>query len=122
MNALPPTPHPWIAALQTGLDRLEVALLAGDAPGVEAASAQVQTVLQEAPKTAEFGMPGSLRTDMLQAAHRFGQLRQAVLRAQAQNQRALRSLMPQQAPATYGPAAAKGFASTGGAGQSYLRA
>jgi hypothetical protein len=39
---------------------------------------------------------------MLNAAQRFGQLRQAVLRAQAQSQRAVRSLLPQQAPGTYG--------------------
>lgn len=119
------TPHPWIAALQAGLDGLEVALLAGDATGVESASAQVQGVLQNAPKTAEFAVPGTLRADMQKAAQRFGQLRQAVLRAQAQNQRGLHSLMPQRAPATYGSAAgqAHGMSGrTGGAGQAFLRA
>ena len=64
------TPHPWITDLQAGLDQLEKALLAGDAAAVEQASAQVQGVLQKAPKTAEFAAPGTLRSDMLQAAHR----------------------------------------------------
>lgn len=115
------TPHPWIAELQAGLDQLERALLMGDAVAVERSSAQVQGVLQKAPKTAAFAVPGSLRADMHQAAQRLGQLRQAVLRAQAQNQRALHSLMPQRAPATYGQA--HGMSSrTSGAGQAFLRA
>lgn len=115
------TPHPWITDLQAGLDQLEKALLAGDAAAVEQASARVQGVLQKAPRTAEFAAPCTLRSDMLRAAHRFGQLRQAVLRAQAQQQRALNSLMPQRTPATYGQA--HGMSGrTGGAGQAYLRA
>ena len=115
-------PHPWITSLQAGLDRLEFALLQGDASGVEAASAEVQGVLQHAPKTAEFGVPGgTLREDMLHAAHRFGQLRQAVLRSQAQSQRAVNSLLPQQKPATYGTLAGRPSA-TGGAGRAYLSA
>ena len=99
-----PTFHPWIARLRQNLDGLEAALLQGDAPAVETASASVQGVLQQAPKTAEFGIEGSsLRIDMLQAAHRFGQLRQTVLRAQAQSERTLRNLMPDQAnKPTYG--------------------
>ena len=97
------SPHPWIAALQVGLDGLEKALLQGDAPAVERASQHVQAVLKKAPRTADFGVPGSrLRDDMQQAAHRFGLLRQAVLRAQAQSQRAVQSLLPQQATGTYG--------------------
>jgi hypothetical protein len=118
-----PDTHPWIASLQIGLDRLERALLDSDPVGVEKASAQVQMVLQKAPKTAEFAVPGSsLRIDMLQAAQRFGQLRHTVLRAGAQSQRALNSLLPQQAqPSTYnrlvGPAS-----SIGGAGRGYLPA
>lgn len=116
------SPHPWIAALQVGLDGLEKALLQGDAPAVERASQHVQTVLKKAPRTADFAVPGSrLRDDMLQAAHRFGLLRQAVLRAQAQSQRAVRSLLPQQAPGTYGRLAGQN-SSTGGAGQAYLSA
>lgn len=117
-----PSPHPWIAALRVGLDGLEKALLQGDAPAVERASAHVQNVLQRAPKTAEFAVPGStLREDMLAAAQRFTQLRQAVLRAQAQSQRAVRSLLPQQAPETYGRLAGQN-PSTGGAGRAYLSA
>lgn len=124
MTAQTHTPHPWIAALNSGLDQLEKALLAGDAAGVEAASAQVQGVLQQAPKTAAFAAAGHLRTDMLQAAQRFGQLRQAVLRAQAQSQRALSSLMPSAAPATYGAQAGKAYGMGGnmGASQAFLRA
>jgi hypothetical protein len=88
---------------------------------VEAASAEVQGVLQHAPKTAEFAVPGgTLREDMLHAAHRFGQLRQAVLRSQAQSQRAVNSLLPQQKPATYGTLT--GRPSPTGAGRAYLSA
>ena len=112
--------HPWISALQAELDGLEKALLAGDAPGVEQASARVQTVLQRAPRTQEFGVPGStLRPDMARCAQRFAQLRQAVLRSAAQNQRALHSLLPQTAAqATYG----RPHSGLGGAGRAYLSA
>jgi hypothetical protein len=116
------SPHPWIAALQVGLDGLEKALLQGEAPAVERASQHVQDVLKKAPRTADFGVPGSrLRDDMQQAAHRFGLLRQAVLRAQAQSQRAVQSLLPQQATGTYGRLAGQN-SSTGGAGHGYLSA
>lgn len=96
--------HPWIASLRAQLDGLEAALVQGDAVAVEACSARVQSVLQQAPRTAEFGQPGSaLRLDMVQAAHRLGQLRQTALRAGAQNERALRSLLPEKAKQpTYG--------------------
>ncbi len=122
MNPNAPKTHPWIAALQTGLDGLEVALLAGDAAGVERASAQVQGVLQNAPRTAEFAVPGTLRIDMEKAAQRFGQLRQAVLRVQAQSQRSVKSILPHSAQPTYGPQAGRAYGGTGGAGQGYLRA
>lgn len=118
--------HPWIAALQEALDGLERALLQNDAGGVEQASAQVQSVLQRAPRTAEFAIAGSrLRLDMEHCAQRFGQLRQAVLRASAQSQRAVQSLIPQKTPATYGAMAGRASglnASTGGAGRAYLSA
>lgn len=123
MNALAPTPtHPWIVSLQSGLDTLETALLHGDATGVEKASASIQTTLQGAPKTAAFAVPGTaLRRDMQRAAHRFGQLRQAVLRASTQSQRAVNSVLPQRAPATYGHLAGAG-SSTGGAGRAFVSA
>lgn len=121
MNHTTAAPHPWIVSLQAGLDRLEFALLQGDAHGVELASAEVQGVLQQAPKTAAFAMPGTLRNDMQQAAHRLGQLRQAVLRSQAQSQRAVNSLLPQQKPATYGSLTGRP-SPTGGAGRAYLSA
>lgn len=113
--------HPWIALLREALQSLESALLSGEAPAVEVASARVHAVLKQAPKTAEFGEPGSaLRADMLKAAQQFGQLRQAVLRASAHNQRAIQSLLPREArPATYG----RGIgAPASGAGQAYLLA
>jgi hypothetical protein len=117
-----PFTHPWIAALRVGLDGLEKALLKDDAPAIERASAHVQAVLQKAPKTAEFGVAGStLREDMLAAAQRFAQLRQAVLRGSAHNQRAVHSLLPQQTPSTYGRMAGQN-PSTGGAGRAYLSA
>lgn len=113
--------HPWIASLRLQLDGLEAALLAGDAPSVEKASAGVQATLQKAPKTAEFSRAGSsLRTDMLKAAHRFGQLRQTVLRASAQNQRTLKNLLPEQAKAsTYGRGRSP---ASSGAGRTFLSA
>jgi hypothetical protein len=114
--------HPWIVSLQAALDGLEAALLQGDAPGVQAASEAVQSVLHKAPRTAEFGVPGgTLARDMRREAHRFGQLRQAVLRASAQSQRAVHSLLPQQAPDTY-DALSGAKPSTGGAGRAYLSA
>lgn len=115
-------PHPWIVSLQASLDSLEAALLQGDAPGVQTASAAVQSVLRAAPRAAEFNVPGStLRADMQQAALRFGPLRLAVQRASAQSDRAVHSLLPQQAPATYGPRAGA-RPSTGGAGRAFLTA
>ena len=85
-------PHPWIEALQARLDRLEVALLQGDAPAVERASAEVQTALQQAPRTADLvhGHAAALQA----AARRFSQLRAATVRAAALNDRALGSLLP----------------------------
>lgn len=121
MSTTAPTTHPWITSLQVGLDQLEKALLAGDATGVEQASANVQAVLQQAPKTAAFADPGTARTDLLLAAHRFGQLRQAVMRSHAQSQRAVRSILPQTAQPTYGRMAGATGA-PGGAGQTYLSA
>lgn len=92
--------HPWILQLQGSLDALEKALLAGEAMAVESASAHVQSILKNAPRTAEFQAEGStLAQDLPAAAQRFAQLRQAVLRAQAQSQRALASLIPETADA-----------------------
>ena len=91
------TTHPWITELSVRLDALEAALLSGDASEVERASAQVLPVLKAAPKSAEFGLPNEgLLADMQQQAQRFAQLRQAVMRTQAQSDRALRNLMPDQ--------------------------
>ncbi len=92
----PPTHH-WIGSLQAELDALEAALLRGDAPGIEQASAAMLAVLQQAPKTRDFADVASpLRRDAQTAAQRFAQLRQAVLRSNAQNERAVVSLLPQQ--------------------------
>jgi len=116
--------HPWIAALKNSLDTLETALLQGDAAGVEQASAAMQSVLQQAPRTSEFAVPGStLRHDMQNAAQRFAQLRSAVLRATAQSERAVGSLLPQQAlqrQPTYGRIVKPN--ALGGAGRGYVRA
>jgi hypothetical protein len=99
-----PATHPWIASLQSGLDRLEAALLHDDATGVQAASERVHGLLQAAPARAELAhAAASLGHDLQQAARRFALLRQAALRAGARHQRALHSLLPQPAPATYGP-------------------
>lgn len=116
------TTHPWITELRTRLDALEDALLRGDAEAVELSSAQVQQALQNAPRTAAFGEVGSmLRADMLVQAQRFGQLRQAVMRANGLNDRALRSLMPGHAKGpTYGRLS--GAKPGSGPGQAFLSA
>jgi hypothetical protein len=117
------TPHPWIGSLQAELDALEAALLRGDAPGVEQASAALQAVLQQAPMAAAAGSDATLQQDTQSAAQRFARLRQAVLRANAQNQRALTSLLPQQAmqqQPTYGRMVKP--STTGGAGRGFLTA
>ena len=49
MSTLSTNYHPWIGSLQVELDALEAALLRGDAPAVELASAAMQKVLQQAP-------------------------------------------------------------------------
>lgn len=106
------TTHPWIEGLQARLDRLEVALLQGDAPAVERTSAEVQASLQQAPRTADLvhGHAGALQA----AARRFAQLRAATVRAAAMNERALGSLLPDhlQKP-TYQGVAGKGVARAG---------
>ncbi|MGE0350718.1 hypothetical protein [Hydrogenophaga sp.] len=117
------TTHPWIGSLQAELDALEAALLRGDAPGVERASAALQAVLQQAPVATTAGPDAALQQDTQSAAQRFARLRQAVLRSSAQNQRALTSLLPQQAvqqQPTYGRMARP--SSTGGAGRGFLTA
>ena len=116
------TVHPWITELRTRLDALEDALLRGDAVEVARSSAQVQPALQNAPRTAEFGRAGSmLRADMLVQAQRFGHLRQAVMRANGLNDRALGSLMPGHAKGpTYGRLS--GTKQGGGPGQAFLSA
>lgn len=103
-------PHPWTQSLHTCLDGLETALLANDAMAVERHSAQVQSVLQQAPRLD--GASRALSTEVETAAQRFIRLRQAVLQANARSQRALESLLPQTAPATYG-------ARVGSTGQNY---
>lgn len=114
--------HPWIGSLQVELDALEAALLRGDAPAVELASAAMQKVLLQAPPVIALGEPGSDQQQaLLSAAERFSRLRQAVLRANAQSQRAVTSLLPQHAQhPTYGRQV--GAPGMGGAGRGYLSA
>ena len=114
--------HPWIVDLRNQLDALETALLGSDAGAVERASGQVQAILQQAPKTAELIQAGaSLRSEMQTLAQRFAQLRQAVMRANGLNERALHSLLPGHAQKpTYGRM--RGAQSGSGPSQSYLSA
>ncbi len=122
MSTLSTNYHPWIGSLQVELDALEAALLRGDAPAVEQASAAMQKVLMQAPPVIALGEPGSEQQQaLLTAADRFARLRQAVLRANAQSQRAVTSLLPQhtQQP-TYGRQA--GGSSLRGAGRGFLSA
>lgn len=121
-QALTPS-HPWMGQLHSGLDGLAAALLRGDAAATEQASASLQAIFQRAPKPTDLADAGqSLRTEMLQAARRFAQLRQAVLRNAGQSQRAVHSLLPQARGATYGRQIGQAASSTGGAGRAYLSA
>jgi hypothetical protein len=122
MSTLATNYHPWIGSLQVELDALEAALLRGDAPAVELASAAMQKVLMQAPPVIALGEPGSDQQQaLLTAAERFARLRQAVLRANAQSQRAVSSLLPQHAAQpTYGRQA--GGTSPSGAGRRFLSA
>jgi hypothetical protein len=124
MTSAATTSHPWIGSLQAELDALQAALLMGDAAGVERASAAMQAVLKQAPRDAALADPESaLHRDTRIAAQRFAQLRQAVLRASAQNERALGSLLPQQTlqrQPTYGRMGKP--SSLGGAGRGFLSA
>ena len=81
--------QPWLSQLHEQLDALERALLQGDAPQAERASAGVQAVLQQAPRGPQRPEAAALQA----AAQRFAQLRSATLRAAAGNLRALGSLM-----------------------------
>lgn len=122
MSTTATTSHPWIDSLQVELDALEAALLRSDAVAVEQASAAMQKVLLQAPSNIAMAPPGSPQQhDLLTAAERFARLRQAVLRASAQSQRAVTSLLPQhtQQP-TYGRKV--GAPSMGGPGRGYLSA
>ncbi len=115
--------HPWLGQLHSGLDGLAVALLRGDAHATEQASATLQTILQRAPQAHELVDAGqSLRAEILQAAQRFAQLRQAVLRNAAQSQRAVHNLLPQAAPTTYRRQPGPATSSTGGAGRGFVSA
>ncbi len=92
MNTPAQPAHTWIAQLHGHLDGLERALLQSDAPAVERASATVQAVLQQAPRT--LALRGADADALQSAALRFTQLRAATLRAGALNERALGSLLP----------------------------
>jgi hypothetical protein len=113
--------HPWIASLQERLDGLESALLSGDAAAVEAASAQVQAAMKSAPRAADIKQRGqAMQADMDMAAQRLSQLRQAVVRASAQNDRVLNNLLPGQAKQpTYGRLS---ISTRNGPGQAFLSA
>lgn len=85
--------HPWISLLHERLDALERALLQADAPAAESASGAVQAALQQAPRSTE--LREAHRLQLQSAAQRFAQLRAAMHRAAALNQRALGSLLPE---------------------------
>lgn len=105
--------HRWLQLLTTSLDALERSLLTNDAIGVERASAQVQSVLQQAPRPADLRLAApEVMTEVEAASVRFGRLRQAVLQMSARSQRGVETLFPQTAPETYG-------VRTGGTGRNY---
>ena len=115
--------HPWLVQLNSVLDNLASALLRGDVRATEQASAAVQATLQRSPQAHELGRVGQAPSDEIRrVSQRLTQLRQAVLRNAAQSQRAVRSLLPQAVPATYGRQAGPSASSTGGASRAYLSA
>ena len=81
---------PWLTQLHEQLDALERALLQGDALAAERASAGVHVAMQQAPALGERADGPALQA----AAQRLAQLRSAMHRAAALNQRALGSLLP----------------------------
>jgi hypothetical protein len=86
-----PSPDlPWLTQLHQRLDALERALLQGDAPAAERASEGVHNALKQAPARAERFDGAALQS----AAQRLAQLRSAMHRAAALNERALGSLLP----------------------------
>ena len=104
MKSIASTPtdaQAWMKRLNGELDQLEKHLLHGDALAVQATCAAVQAALQAGPGMADWQAASPALVQQAQsAALRFGRLRQGVLRAVAQNQRALQALMPEalQAP------------------------
>lgn len=104
MKSIASTPtnaQAWMNRLNGELDQLEKLLLLGDALAVQAQCATVQATLQASPAAAHWQAADAALIQQAQAAAlRFGRLRQGVLRAAAQNQRALQALMPEalQAP------------------------
>jgi hypothetical protein len=122
-NPVQARPQPWLVQLNSALDNLASALLRGDVSATEQASAAVQATLQRAPQAHELVKAGQAPSDEIrQVSQRLTQLRQAVLRNAAQSQRAVRSLLPQAVPATYGRQTGPSVSSTGGASRAYLAA
>ena len=99
MKSIASTPtnaQAWMTRLNGELDQLEKQLLQGDALAVQAQCTTVQATLQASPAAADWqAASDDLVRQAQQAALRFGRLRQGVLRAVAQNQRALQALMPE---------------------------
>jgi len=99
MKSIASTPtdaQAWMTRLNGELDQLELQLLQGDALAVQTVCARVQSTLQTGPAAAQWqSASADLIAQAQQAALRFGRLRQGVLRAVAQNQRALQALMPE---------------------------
>ena len=98
MKSIAPTPtdvQAWMNRLNGDLDHLEQMLLQGHAPAVQSQCATVQATLQAHPGQTHWqNAEAELIQQAQAAALRFGRLRQGVLRAAAQNQRALQTLMP----------------------------
>lgn len=96
----------WLDGMDVQLDALERALLATDAPAVQAASQAVQQWLQKGPPSGRLKTLDAEAVTRLQTqSRRFTSLRQAVMRLGAQTGRATRILLPEagQSP-TYAPA------------------
>lgn len=94
---------PLLDQLDTQLDALTQALLAGAPERVEQLGAQVHQTLLLLGKPRAAGLTPSIKQRLESSQARFGQIRMNLARRSAAVERELSTLLPQAVPATYRP-------------------
>jgi hypothetical protein len=94
---------PLLDQLDTQLDALTQALLAGAPERVEQLGAQVHQTLLLLGKPRGNSVPASIQQRLASSQTRFGQIRMSLARRSAAVERELSTLLPQAVPATYRP-------------------